>query len=195
VDESAFPLYRPPPPPETKEELLKGVKLDDKGMPSMDWIHRQNKDHITTHATADVPEYTEEDLRDFYKQLVLSGVPKLEEERLALPEPEAPLSKAEKQKLLAGLSERLKPKPEGEEGQVALLPAILPGTPQHVALTAALLDIAPEDHADPLFVPLGIVRRSEWQALFESFVSRNHSWVATDVHSWRSQTVKVQRYF
>lgn len=173
-------MYRAPPPAEDLEDVLKGVKLDDKGLPSLDWIHRESKSQITRHAIADVPEYVEEDLRDFYKQLVLSGAPNVEEDLLALPEPEGPLSKAEKHKLLSGLSERLRPQPEGEEGRVALLPAIPPGTPQHVALTAALLDIAPEDHADPLAVPLGVVRRSEWQALFQSFVSFHISWVATD---------------
>jgi hypothetical protein len=146
--------------------------LDAKGLPSMDWIQRETKSQIVRRAIEDVAEYEEADLRDFYKQVVLSGAPKVSEDLKMLGAPdEGPMSKAQRYTLLSGLSERLRAKPDDADGRVALLPAIPQGTPEHVALTAALLDIAPEESASSLPVPLGVVRKSEWQALFDAFVS------------------------
>lgn len=173
-DPRRFPLYRPPPPPPEREPQidLRGVdlnKIDLDKLPTFEEIDVLEKEQITEEAIRNVPEYTEDDLRAFYKSVVLSGAAEAAKDNLpqiAAPEPRT--THARRRELLAGLTKRLL---EPSEGEVApLVPALDKDVPQHMALTAALMKVAPE-MAGQLTVPVGLVTGSEWRALFDSFVS------------------------
>ncbi|WRT70642.1 uncharacterized protein IL334_007640 [Kwoniella shivajii] len=101
-----FPLYQPPPPgeyiPLTKETLRQ--------LPSEESLNRQVKIRVTKKAIEGLPELTEDDLKDFYTDLVKTGtqgdiiLPSLQspEDRLKLP-----LSREEKEDILRHLENRL----------------------------------------------------------------------------------------
>ncbi|KAL1413667.1 hypothetical protein Q8F55_001446 [Vanrija albida] len=196
-DPSAFPLYRPPREERelTEEQVLATFPLDDKGLPSLDAIHRQAKTRISDEAIRNVPEFAEDALREFYASVVLSGAS--EEAQQALAQIEAPEShrrttKKERRELLEALRERLEaPGKQAEEASaeaaaeqteeataetslpVSLIPALPDSTPEHVTLTAALINVAPAEPRGPTTIPLGLVRKGEWQALLDSFAAGN----------------------
>ncbi|KLT43496.1 hypothetical protein CC85DRAFT_284418 [Cutaneotrichosporon oleaginosum] len=163
-DSSKFPLYRPPPPKVQKDE-----KIDLANLPTEAEIDVMEKEQITADAIKHVPEYTEDDLRDFYKNVVLSGAAESAQE--LLPQIEAPktTTPAERRHLIAELAQRLTA--PAEDGVASTLPALQDGIPTHMALTAALMKLAPEPTG--VTVPLGIVTKSEWRALFDSFLVRS----------------------
>lgn len=165
ADPTTFPLYKPP--PEEQEIKLGKIQLDKDGLPDMTAIHRENKAQISQRATKDVPPYDEETLRDFYKHLVISGAPaEAAKEMEAIEAPRTGhMSKGERRSLIATLATRLQPP---AESSTAILPSAPEGTPEHVALTATLMNLAPEESS---VVPLGVVSNSEWRALLDSFVS------------------------
>jgi hypothetical protein len=163
----ATPLYARAPEPPAEENLLEGVPLDDKGLPSLDWINRQAKTNMVGKAIEGVEEYDEGALRDFYKQVVLSGAQPVVEELPMISGPEQPLSAEKRTALIEDLAKRLHP--EGDH-PTALLPSAPTDAPRHVVLTAALIQVAPKEDT-PLNLPTGLVSRSQWQALLDAFVS------------------------
>lgn len=171
ADPSKFPLYKPPPPGEEEEydDFEWSGKLED--LPSEDDIKREIKKKIVNETIKSVPEYSEEDLRSFYKNLVLSGKKDMVEK---LPAIEAPKMTPEQRYALIGdLVKRLEaPRADAESAdEVANVPALPENLPKHVAVTSALLQIAPEGLRSPFAIPLGLVTQSEWQALLDTFVS------------------------
>lgn len=165
-DPSKFPLYRPPPQP--KEKPPKQIDLDN--LPTEEEIDIAVKQQITDEAIRHVPPFSEEDLREFYKNVVLSGAAESAKEilpQIAAPQPRT--EPDERQHLLANLTRRLlEPSKDGESSP--LVPALDTNIPKHMALTAALMKIAPEAGSQ-FTVPTGLVTKSEWRALFDSFVS------------------------
>lgn len=158
------PLYRPP-PEEPDYELEYPKSLDD--LPSEEYIKRKMKFKLSLKAIEGLPEYEESDLRDFYKNLVLSGIEDVPEQLPQIAAPEG-MSSRERTKLIGELAERLQaPREEG----TALIPVLEGSVPQHIALTSALISIAPEEPRGPVPIGLGVVTQSEWQALFDAFVS------------------------
>lgn len=153
--------------------------LDSKGLPSIEAIHREAKTRIVDDAIRNVPEFNEESLREFYSSVVLSGAAEEVKQGLAqieAPGSHRPTSKGERAKLFQTLRARLEaPVEDAEEGAPAppsLIPALPESTPTHVALTAALINLAPAEPRGPTTIPLGIVRKGEWQALLDGFVSK-----------------------
>lgn len=115
-----------------------------------------------------LPDYKEDDLRDFYRNLVLSGV---EEPPNQLPAIEAPnaMNPEERTKLIEEVAQRLRaPK---ESPNTAAIQPYDDNIPRHVAITADLISLAPERRRGPIAIGMGIITTSEWQALFETFVS------------------------
>ncbi|WOO76563.1 uncharacterized protein LOC62_01G000190 [Vanrija pseudolonga] len=180
-DPSTFPLYRPEPEDRvpTEEEIMTKFPLDSKGLPSIAAIHKEAKTQIVEDAIRNVPEFDEEGLRAFYSSVVLSGA--AEEVKQGLAQIEAPeshrhTSKYERARLFQELRARLEaPTDEqAEEGAPAppsLIPTLPESTPAHIALTAALINLAPAEPRGPTTIPLGIVRKGEWQALLDSFAA------------------------
>jgi hypothetical protein len=163
-DPSKFPLYRPPPPPKAAEE----GKIDLNNLPSEADLAVMEKEQITADAIKHIPEYTEDDLRDFYTNVVLSGAAESAQELLPqIAAPEQTTTPGQRRYLLGELTKRLTA--PAEEG--ASVPALQDGVPQHMALTAALMKAAPEPTG--LMIPLGLVTKSEWRALFDSFLVRS----------------------
>ncbi|BEI89626.1 uncharacterized protein CcaverHIS019_0209880 [Cutaneotrichosporon cavernicola] len=162
-DPSKFPLYRPPPPPKEREE-----KIDLANLPTEAEIDVMEKEQITADAIKHVPEYTEDDLRAFYKNVVLSGAAESAQDlfpQIAAPETTTP---GQRRFLLGELAKRLAAPAGDAESTVPALPE---GVATHMALTAALMKAAPEPTG--LTVPLGLVTQSEWRALFDSFLVRS----------------------
>lgn len=184
VDPSKFPLYRPPPPP---EEDAEGISWsgDVEDLPTDEAIKREIKRRVTNETIKSLPEFSEEDLRDFYKNLVLAGKKDMIE---SLPQIEAPkMTPKQRKQLLENLVQRLEaPRAEavGElQGEQAAterpainLPAIPKNLPTHVALTSTLLHVGQEESTSSFNVPLGLVTQSEWQALLDTFVSLPPRW-------------------
>lgn len=170
-DPSNFPLYRSPPAPKAGPPP-KPEKIDLDRLPTEEEIDIAIKEQITADAIKHVPEYTEENLREFYKSVVLSGAAEQAQEILPqIAAPEQRTTVNERRLRLGELSRRLLEPRDGEE--LPLVPALQTDVPKHMALTAALIKIAPETRGQ-LTVPIGLVTQSEWRALFDSFVSTRY---------------------
>ncbi|GMK59187.1 hypothetical protein CspeluHIS016_0702020 [Cutaneotrichosporon spelunceum] len=162
-DPSRFPLYRTPSPAKRREE-----KIDLDNVPTEAEIDMMEKEQITADAIKHVPEYTEDDLRAFYTNVVLSGAAETAQDllpQIGAPETTTP---GQRRFLLGELAKRLTTPAEDTEPTVPALPE---GVATHMALTAALMKVAPQPVAPT--VPLGLVTQSEWRALFDSFLVRS----------------------
>ncbi|OCF45692.1 hypothetical protein I317_00595 [Kwoniella heveanensis CBS 569] len=108
-----FPLYQRPPEPQTQYIPLTQETLDS--LPSNARLSKELKVKLTKKAIEDLPELQEEDIKRFYKDLVLTGVEDaagLEHGRLAMGGPEEeqrklPFPAEERKDILRQMGERL----------------------------------------------------------------------------------------
>ena len=176
----SFPLYRDP-PPFAREELI-----DPSSLPSDATIQRSVKVRLTKKATEDTVELSEDALRTFYRALIESGQEESLEElkRLEAPEGRLRIGSARRIDVLASLERRL-----WGVGPSVNLPAKSRDPPSHHHIAAMLSSIAPRPSGAststlysakgkekavirPGDLPLGLLGRTEWNAVFEEFVSR-----------------------
>ncbi|WVW80899.1 hypothetical protein I302_102890 [Kwoniella bestiolae CBS 10118] len=184
-----FPLYQPPPPreyiPLTKETLAQ--------LPSDESLNRQLKNRLTQKAIEGLPDLTEEDLKDFYADLVKTGVQDGMDGRLGIEGPEQqlklPLDRREREDVLNTLEERLLgfggSSQSAIEGGLVKVDGELRNAPKHYKIFAALAQLGSPEDSGPsgtskspagvqraVDIPLGLVSRREWNVLFEEFVQR-----------------------
>ncbi|KAK4684100.1 hypothetical protein P7C73_g6105, partial [Tremellales sp. Uapishka_1] len=154
-----FPLYRSP--------SSEPSKVDLSTLPSRSEIQRTLKHKLTVKATKNVPEPDEETLRHFYTSLVESGREETENDHIK--EIEAPRGRMGKEKrgtLIAGLEERL----NGVEG---LVKVVREGKKaQNIANILLEMTLGEEASSRGDKLPLGIVSRGEWEALFEELIQQ-----------------------
>ncbi|WWD08444.1 hypothetical protein V865_006556 [Kwoniella europaea PYCC6329] len=183
-----FPLYQPPPPPEyiplTKETLSQ--------LPSDESLNRQLKDRLTEKAIEGLPELTEEDLKDFYADLVQTGIDSREDDVLAIESPggqlKLPLDIREREDILNELENRLIGSGDIEQqGGLMKIDEESSSAPKHYKIFAALARLGvPQDgpsgtNKSPagaiqtqqgVDIPLGLVSKREWNVLFDEFIQR-----------------------
>ncbi|WVN89723.1 uncharacterized protein L203_104953 [Cryptococcus depauperatus CBS 7841] len=192
-----FPLYSPPPPPKYVPLTAKTLAA----LPSDEALSRQLKKKVTRKAVENLLDYTEEDLRDFYVQLVKTG-PTGGGTGLVLEAPNQRklLSDVERQDILNELAHRLSggpsvpflPAPRRDRDMVQQTPG--QGVVDVVDVPYQLLDrlasFAAFSQSGPsetskgkglsseasashgVVVALGLVRSVEWDALFQEFIRR-----------------------
>ncbi|WVQ70692.1 hypothetical protein IAR50_000214 [Cryptococcus sp. DSM 104548] len=184
---SRFPLYRPEEyqrePPIT-QELINSLPTDES-------LSRQLKRKVTKKAVESLPEWSEQDLRAFYLDLVKTGV----NEGEALEVIEAPgekmrlLSDEQRKSTLIKLSSRLLGQGQHRSNEVSSLPPVTRKKVSFARMPYTILEsLAPlailsgpsetskgkavENAAAKLDVPLGLVNSTEWNALFQELLQR-----------------------
>jgi hypothetical protein len=177
---SRFPLYRPEPPSSPSqsqngdEEHQFGHTVTADNIPSDRNIQKSAKTTLSSRIDEEIPEFTEEDLRDFYRAVVQSGV-----EHEAAPQKviESPKTKRleapERAKVLGNLIQRLSGL-VASSSTSAVSTALEGRNMAHTILrsvTAALpqMDQTP-GVVGPGNIPLGVMSRKEWEALFDEMV-------------------------
>ncbi|WWD20656.1 hypothetical protein CI109_105132 [Kwoniella shandongensis] len=203
-----FPLYQPPPPrppslPLNEETLA--------SLPSEQQLSRQLKTRLTKKAIEDLPPFEEDDLRNFYKDLVRTGLKDPNVGRLALEGPggdarkRISFSKEEREDILRRVEGRLVGSVAGSgsgqsqlllegggvangggELSIASIREATKNSPTHHRVFALLASVAVGQGTGPsetskgkanagvggMDIPLGVVSRKEWDALFEEFIER-----------------------
>jgi hypothetical protein len=187
----AFPLYSPPPTPDSSSSA-QAYSVDD--LPSIASLQRTMKQRLTVKATANAPELDEAALRAFYRNLVTSGS---EDEgdllRIGAPgDGVGRLGKVKRREIIEELGRRLEQLGLGEipsGGEVETGNGLMQSTSKsassaihrHVAAMLSTISLpststsaSHKGKGREIFsrtVPLGLVSRKEWNALFEEFVS------------------------
>ncbi|ODO10584.1 hypothetical protein I350_01181 [Cryptococcus amylolentus CBS 6273] len=193
-----FPLYR-------REEFQREPPITQAmidSLPTDEGLSRQLKRKVTKKAVEDIPEWSEEDLRAFYLDLVKTGVKEGESlEAIKAPENQVELlSDEQRRSTLAKMSSRLlgQGQGQGHSNEASSLPPVHRGKVSFARLPYAILEsLAPlailsgpsetskgkavEDVAARLDVPLGLVSNTEWSALFQELIQRQDAVAAEAV--------------
>ena len=190
ISSRPFPMYSKPIPPPPEEDF------DISSLPSDTYIQKGAKIRLTQKVVEDTPELDEEDLRSFYRGLVESS---REDGVLAdVKQIGAPggrrrlrLGRVRREEVLARLQERLLGAgPSGRSASLAhLLPVGVKNAPMRVQLAVVLSSIGSqptlgtagllssvkgkEKAGTGQYVPLGLLSRTEWEAILEDFVSES----------------------
>lgn len=192
--ERNFPLYKPQ--KHAQEIPLTADTLA--ALPSEQALSRQLKRRVTQKAVENLPEFTEDELRDFYAALVKSGSKDNGGIYQALEAPsetkKIPMPKKEREEILTGMAGRLVGEgglalPNGSTRYGKSLELVVnenqssdaPYAILDVLSQAAILSGPSETSKGKamegqlplrsLEVPLGLVTSKEWDALFQEFVS------------------------
>lgn len=195
-----YPLYRPDPAPisthfELTDPQYSGShRITPDNLPSDRNIQKAGKARLSAHIDDDIPEYSEDDLRDFYRALVESGMEEASSTSGMIEGPSTArggrLAAPVRRELLEGLMERLNSPISNDKGEgssrgssstaleASKRDGVLPYVILDKAISAAVIAHGAhrgddEGQADEgLNIPLGVVRIREWDALFYEFVSR-----------------------
>ncbi|WVO20495.1 uncharacterized protein IAS62_001792 [Cryptococcus decagattii] len=166
--ERNFPLYKP-------QQYAREIPLTADtlaALPSEQALSRQLKQRVTEKATESLPEFTEDELRDFYAALVKSGSKDAGGTYPALGAPsetkKIPMAKKEMEEILTGMARRL----VGEGGLA------LPEGPKRYTILSGPSETSKGKAVEgrlplrSLEVPLGMVTSKEWDALFQEFIRK-----------------------
>lgn len=185
----SFPIYRAPiPAPISMKD-----EIDIASLPSDKYLEKGIKTRLTKKAIEDTPELTEEALRTFYRGLIESGRNEGQEEELKAieaPERRLRLGKARREEILARVEVRLLESCSNggpSSGSAGPQSTDVASTPAHHRLASVLALIASSIPVPTTSnfsakgkekavktagdIPLGLLSKREWDALFEEFVS------------------------
>lgn len=167
-------------------------------LPTDESLQRTLKSKLTSKVTESLPPYTEDVLRNFYKNVIISGneapSAKSDEELMRIEGPESSgnginlygvgkerkLGRVERRRILTELEERLSEAStsgQGVEGDNLDVRAIefqgRGDRDRAQRIAKMLISLAPSmDQAETsLRVPIGLVNRKEWEALLQEHVS------------------------
>jgi hypothetical protein len=171
----SFPLYHPTEPSYPIEKAPYDV--DYVSLPSEKTISKSLKFKITEEVTKGLPEFTEEELREFYRAVVESGV---QDEGSSSDVKVDAIEAPRRSRGLMAIRERLEENYSDttavatSEGDYGVILRYLGGTS-----VSSVSSKGKEPMRGPI-VPLGILTSSEWQVLFNEAIARR---TVDDVHA------------